>query len=285
LRSHHDVLAPTLAGHAGGPPIPGEASDGVITDLVEHAMDEAGFPTTHIVGNSLGGYIALQLAARSRAETVVALAPAGGWAEGDESFKELLAYQRTTQELLKAAAPHADAIVATTQGRRRATKLISENFEHIPAELLAHQMRGLASCDGAVPLIQYAIREGWSLRAERITCPVRILWGTEDKTPAVAAERRALPRGMAATSGLGRPGWRRTLPPTRHSARDGRANRRLHSSVAALQQTLKPSLPPAPLPGSRRWPPGYATRSPGGRLDCQHVRSGPSQTQTREMQP
>lgn len=139
LERHHDVLAPTLAGHAGGPPIPGEASDGVITDLVEHVMDEAGFPTAHIVGNSLGGYIALQLAARGRAETVVALAPAGGWAEGDESFKELLAYQRTMQEPLKASAPHADAIVGTTEGRRRATKLVSENFEHIPAELLAHQ--------------------------------------------------------------------------------------------------------------------------------------------------
>jgi pimeloyl-ACP methyl ester carboxylesterase len=64
-------------------------------------MDEAGFPTAHIVGNSLGGYVVLQLAARSRAETVVALAPAGGWAEGDESFKEVLAYQKTMQELLK----------------------------------------------------------------------------------------------------------------------------------------------------------------------------------------
>jgi pimeloyl-ACP methyl ester carboxylesterase len=193
LERHHDVLAPTLAGHAGGPPIPGEASDVVMTDLVEHAMDEAGFPTAHIVGNSLGGYIALQLAARSRAETVVALSPAGGWAEGDESFKELLAYQRAMQEQMKAATPHADAIVATADGRRRATKLISENFEHIPAELLAHQMRGLASCDGAVPLVQYAIREGWSLPAERITCPVRILWGTEDKLlpwPASAARFR-----------------------------------------------------------------------------------------------
>jgi pimeloyl-ACP methyl ester carboxylesterase len=64
-------------------------------------MDEAGFPTAYIVGNSLGGYVVLQLAARSRAETVVALAPAGGWAEGDESFKEVLAYQKTMQDLLK----------------------------------------------------------------------------------------------------------------------------------------------------------------------------------------
>lgn len=39
-------------------------------------MDDAGFETAHIVGNSLGGYVSLQLAARGRAESVVAFAPA-----------------------------------------------------------------------------------------------------------------------------------------------------------------------------------------------------------------
>ena len=80
-------------------------------------MDEAGFETAHIVGNSLGGYLALQLAARGRAESVVALAPAGGWAAGDDSLRgDADATSRTMQELLKAAAPHADAIVATPRG-------------------------------------------------------------------------------------------------------------------------------------------------------------------------
>ena len=53
-------------------------------------MDDAGFATAHLVGNSLGGYVALQLAARGRARSVVALAPAGGWAPGDESFRDAL---------------------------------------------------------------------------------------------------------------------------------------------------------------------------------------------------
>jgi len=70
--------------------------------------------------------------------------------------------------------------MASAEGRRSATQLITTNFEHIPAELLAHQMLGIASCD-AVPLIEYAIREGYSLQAEHITCPVRIVWGTNDQ--------------------------------------------------------------------------------------------------------
>jgi pimeloyl-ACP methyl ester carboxylesterase len=197
LERHHDVLAPTLVGHAGGPPLDGEVSEAVLADAVERAMDDAGFQTAHIVGNSLGGYVALQLAARGRAESVVALAPAGGWADGDASFKETLRYFRTMQELLAAAAPHADAIVSSAEGRRRASAYTTTNFEHIPAELLAHQMVGAAACEAVFPLIDYAEREGWRLDAEKVTCPVRIVWGTGDRIlswPLSAARYRgALP--------------------------------------------------------------------------------------------
>jgi pimeloyl-ACP methyl ester carboxylesterase len=187
------VLALTLAGHAGGPPIEGEISDAALADAVERAMDEADFERAHLVGNSLGGYVALQLAARGRADTVVALAPAGGWATGDESYRETLAHFTTMQELLAAAAPHADAIVATAQGRRRATHYTTTRFEHIPAELLAHQMRGAVSCYAAAELIEHALREGWSVDAEKIACPVRIVWGTADRLlpwPSAAARFR-----------------------------------------------------------------------------------------------
>jgi pimeloyl-ACP methyl ester carboxylesterase len=193
LERHHEVLAPTLVGHAGGPPLEGEVSHALLADAVERAMDDAGFETAHIVGNSLGGYVALQLAARGRAESVVALAPAGGWAKGDESFKVTLGFFATMQGVLKAAAPHAEALVASPEGRRRVTEFIVANFEHIPAELLVHLIVGAASCDGALPMIEYAIREGYSLDAEKITCPVRIVWGTDDKLlpwPSAAARFR-----------------------------------------------------------------------------------------------
>ena len=143
LERHHDVLALTLPGHAGGPPIEGEVTDAVLADAVERAMDEAGIEIAHIAGNSLGGHVALQLASRCRAQTVVALAPAGGWARGDESYKDLLGFQSTMLELLKTAAPHVDAMLASPEGRRRATQHIATSFEHIPAELLAHQLLSL----------------------------------------------------------------------------------------------------------------------------------------------
>jgi pimeloyl-ACP methyl ester carboxylesterase len=193
LERRHDVLAVTLAGHAGGPPIDGDVSSDVLADAVERQMDEAGFETAHVVGNSLGGYIALQLAARGRARTVVALAPAGGWAPDDDSDKDLLAFQASLYEEAKAAAPHAGAVVSSPAGRRTATRLLTTNFEHIPAELLAHQIQGVARCDAALDLIDNATRVGWSLDAAKIACPVRIVWGTADQLlpwPTAAARYR-----------------------------------------------------------------------------------------------
>jgi pimeloyl-ACP methyl ester carboxylesterase len=181
LQRDYDVLAPTLLGHAGGPPLDGDFEESQLIDAVEQAMDDAGFETAHIVGNSLGGYVALQLAARGRATSVVALAPAGGWAEDDDTDRQTQAYFTTMLDLVAKAAPHAEEIAATVEGRRRATFYTATNFEHIPAALVAHQIRGAAHCRGAPPMIDYMLRKNWNLDAERVRCPVRIVWGTEDK--------------------------------------------------------------------------------------------------------
>jgi len=192
LERGHDVLAVTLAGHAGGPPLEGELDEATLADAVERAMDAAGFETAHIVGNSLGGFVALQLAARGRARTVVALAPAGGWAHRDDAVATLTAL-RATQDEVEAAAPHAAAIAATPEGRRTATILLAENYEHIPPDLVAHHVRASAGCTAARPMLDFAIAEGYHLDAERIRCPVRVVWGTEDRLlpwPSAAARFR-----------------------------------------------------------------------------------------------
>jgi pimeloyl-ACP methyl ester carboxylesterase len=193
LERHHDVLAPMLPGHAGGTSIEGAATPSTLVEGVERAMDEAGFETAHVVGNSLGGHVALQLAQRGRARSVVALAPAGGWAVGDESFREALAYFTRMQQLLVGIAPHAESIVSTPEGRRRATLFITNNYEHIPADLLAHQIVGAATAPGMTQLLELGEREGWQLDASRIDCPVRVVWGTADRIlpwPAAAARYR-----------------------------------------------------------------------------------------------
>lgn len=194
LERRHEVIALTLPGHAGGPPLIGAATTTALVDAVEEALDDAGIGVAHLVGNSLGGYTALRLAARGRASTVVALAPAGGWVAGDALLRELLKTQREVWMQAKLAAPQAPQLLRTAEGRRRATRMITTNFEHIPAELLAHQMLGIAACTAAEPLLECAAGDSWPLEAQEISCPVRFVWGTADRflrLPAAAARFRA----------------------------------------------------------------------------------------------
>lgn len=180
LQRHHDVLALTLAGHAGGPPLEDPATDASLADAVEAAMDAAGFTTAHLVGNSLGGYVALQLAARGRARSVVAFAPPGGWPEGADWVPVLLHSFRTMQQQLRLVAPRADALVATAEGRRMATTRVVVRSEHLPPELIAHQMLGVVGCAGLEPLLALVLRDGYRIDAEHVSCPVRVVWGTDD---------------------------------------------------------------------------------------------------------
>jgi pimeloyl-ACP methyl ester carboxylesterase len=199
LERERDVLALTLAGHAGGPPLPPELDDNTLADAAERAIDDAGFELAQIAGNSLGGFVALQLAARGRASQVVAFAPAGGW----DTHPDVFALQREMHDALKRAAPYVDAGL----DRRAATRYTAVNYEHIPGELLAHQTLGAAACD-APRMLAYAERAQWRIEAERIACPVRIVWGTEDRLlpwPESAARyRRLLPHAdWIALDGVG----------------------------------------------------------------------------------
>ena len=54
----------------------------MLADHVERQLDQLGWDTAHIVGNSLGGWVAFELERRGRARTVTGIAPAGGGRAG-----------------------------------------------------------------------------------------------------------------------------------------------------------------------------------------------------------
>jgi pimeloyl-ACP methyl ester carboxylesterase len=88
----YEVFAPTLAGHNGGPPAgTWFLSSSVLADHVEHQMDELGWKTAHIVGNSLGGWVAFELERRGRARSVMGIAPGGGWTRWSPVKFEIIA--------------------------------------------------------------------------------------------------------------------------------------------------------------------------------------------------
>lgn len=85
VEDYHRIVTPTIPGHRGGPDFvarEGVSAVAVLADGIEQQLDAAGIGDAHLVGNSLGGWLALELAARGRARSVVCLSPALGWSKG-----------------------------------------------------------------------------------------------------------------------------------------------------------------------------------------------------------
>jgi pimeloyl-ACP methyl ester carboxylesterase len=82
LSRQYDVVALDLPGFGDSPGLSGAITFDGLVDAVEKAMDELGWAKAHIAGNSLGGWISLELARRGRALSVTGIAPAGLWRRG-----------------------------------------------------------------------------------------------------------------------------------------------------------------------------------------------------------
>lgn len=85
LAAEFDVLAVDLPAHGDSPPIDSVTDPAIgsvptvaaLTDVLEADLDAHGLHRVHILGNSLGGRLGIELARRGRARSVVALAPSG----------------------------------------------------------------------------------------------------------------------------------------------------------------------------------------------------------------
>jgi pimeloyl-ACP methyl ester carboxylesterase len=179
LAARYEVIAPTLAGHDGGRPLPpGMALNyASSTDLLEAHLDELGLGTVHVVGNSMGGALALELAKRGRARTVVALAPGGGWNPGDGEAQRLGRFFARQLRLTRATAPRMGMILRRPGARRLALRDIMRHGELVPpAQALALAISSLR-CTVAEEVIAALAVEREDLMLgdlDRITCPVRM---------------------------------------------------------------------------------------------------------------
>lgn len=181
LEENFEVFAPTLPAHAGGPVVDGELNLDALVNGAEAMLDEAGIETAHLVGNSLGGYVALRLAARGRARSVNVISPAGGWEAGDPMLQEAMNLFQQAYPMTVAAAENVDEIVASEEGRAMVLQFVTERPDIVSAETAKIVMLASARCSEAVALAEMCLSANWSFDLNSIDCPTRIVWGTADK--------------------------------------------------------------------------------------------------------
>lgn len=123
LAERYEVFAPTMPGHRGGTRGPMLLDVASLADDVERRLDQLGWDTAHIVGNSLGGWVAFELDRRGRARTLTGIAPAGGWARFTPVKYEIIAKFMGAMPI----------VLATTLLRQRVLRLPFAHWFTFPA--------------------------------------------------------------------------------------------------------------------------------------------------------
>jgi pimeloyl-ACP methyl ester carboxylesterase len=184
LVARYDVFAPTLTGHDGGPALVAgqdhtlEAAAG----HVERQLDEAGIETAHLVGNSMGGALVLELAKRGRARSVIGLSPGGGWFVGDPEGDRIEKFFRRQLKITKATQGRLEKIMARPVARRLAFRDIVRRGEQLPPSEAVAMARSSIGCS-VVEDVFDAIRTGGGLVSDldQVRVPTLIAWAELDR--------------------------------------------------------------------------------------------------------
>jgi pimeloyl-ACP methyl ester carboxylesterase len=167
--------------------------------------------TAHFVGNSMGGALALELAKRGRARSVVGLAPAGGWSDGDGEARRLARFFAQQTRMARISARAIPTVMRRPRSRRIAMREIMRHGERMSCAEAVDMARSSARCAVSEAAIA-ALRadSGLALRElDRISCPVLLASPELDRV--LPAERHA-PRFRREIPGVQ---WR-TLPDCGH---------------------------------------------------------------------
>ncbi len=178
LVEHHQVIAPTAAGHRGGPPLSGKISISALTDEAERLLDARELDRVHIAGNSLGGWMAIELARRGRAQTVCALSPAGFWTPGASDQTHAAKAIRQTRRVAQIARPVAPAFLRFAVVRRQAMRDVAEHGDRLTPAQARGAMLDLLDCN----CIEELLETGESIAPlTPLPCPVTLAWAANDR--------------------------------------------------------------------------------------------------------
>ena len=191
LCPERDVIALDLPGF-GASPMPAHGTPAglhSLTRLVGEFLDELGVLQPHVAGNSLGGWIALELAKQGRVRSATGLSPAGFFNDREAKYAQLSL--KLTVRTARLLSPKADRLCASPLIRTLTFSQVVAKPRLLGAADAAASVRALAEApwfDDTLPAIAGERFAG----GEAIQVPVTIAWGAKDRLLLPRQGRRAV---------------------------------------------------------------------------------------------
>lgn len=179
LERERDVIAVDLPGFGGSPTLPvGVAPDAsALAGAVADFLDSLGLDRPVVGGNSLGGWVALELAKRGRTRAVVGVSPSGFFTplEGQWGISNLA----IGVWLAKHRPQMVEWLAQTPRRRKVAFGSVIGHPDRMTVEDAREMSGNVASCVG-FPATRAAVMKERFSGGEQVDVPVTLLWGTKD---------------------------------------------------------------------------------------------------------
>jgi pimeloyl-ACP methyl ester carboxylesterase len=188
LAGEREVIAVDLPGFGDSPPLDGpeEPSPAVLARAVDEGLAALGVDEYDVAGNSLGGWVALELALAGRARSVVAIGPAGLWPE------PLAPKRGLARGVARLALPLMGPLTRAPALKRSLLSMFVAHPERVPASAARDLIRAYARAPG-FPEVNAAMRARTFSGLDRIAVPVTLAWPEHDR---MVARPRHVPEGV-----------------------------------------------------------------------------------------
>jgi pimeloyl-ACP methyl ester carboxylesterase len=174
LVPEREVITVDLPGFGESTPLQGDCDPRALAVAVAAWLESVGIERPHVVGNSLGGWVALELGLAGAARAVTAIAPAGLWP------RPLAPKPPIARTLARIALPLIRPLTLGEGGRRALLAGTVAHPDRVPAADAADLIRSYATAPG-FPAVNVAMRAGVFTQLDEITVPVTLIWPEFDR--------------------------------------------------------------------------------------------------------
>jgi pimeloyl-ACP methyl ester carboxylesterase len=178
LTTTFDVLALDLPGTGLSPHLSERPTVAALTDAVERTLDAEGLGTVHVLGDSLGARVALELARRGRARSVVAMSPSGLNLVPERAYQGAgLALARVA---FRTARPLLEPLSRSSAGRAALLPVLKARPWKSTRDEVLGARDGFSDSRDFWRILVWALLLDVPRGLNRIDCPVTLVQGTQD---------------------------------------------------------------------------------------------------------
>lgn len=198
LARSFDVIAVDLPGFGRSAPLPAEPTPAAIAAALATFLDGLGIARPHVAGNSLGGWVALELAGIRPVASLTLLSPAGLWRRTPLYCRVSL---RITRWLARHAARPLSRLVQGWLGRALVLGQTHGRPGNATPDYARAAIRAMGTCPGFDATLRATSKRGY-VAGRAFAAPVTVAFGSRDLLLPRRRARRLdqLPPGTRVTS-------------------------------------------------------------------------------------